>query len=122
MNLTPFVIFGATALLPLCLAGCKPQSADPRQLTDVLERNAQLRSDINHMEALIHQAGDPEPDLAERIAQRKQEVEAAKEELKQLYQRKADQEVRAIHLEARLEAFQDNFTRMQEELHNSPQP
>ncbi len=122
VNLTPSVISCAAALLPLLLAGCNPQSADPQQLGDVIEQNAKLRSDISRMEALIRQAGEPEPDLPDRIARREQELGSSKHELKALIARRGDEEVRAKELEGRLDAFRDRFSQMKKELSNASQP
>ncbi len=122
VNLTPTVLLCAAALLSLLAAGCKPQSADPRRLGDIMEQNAKLRDDISRMEALIRQAGEPEPDLADRIARREQELDASVDEVKKLIDRETEETLRAEELKGRLDSFQHSFTQMQNELNNSPQP
>ncbi len=103
----------------LLLTACGPRSANPQQLTALHEQNALLRDEIARMEALIRQAGDETPGLADQIAQREQEVKAAIDELCQLTRRETELKLRAIHLQGRLDTFQHTFSQMQKELTNS---
>ncbi len=113
------VLLLAAASLPLVLVGCGPRSANPQQMTALHEQNALLRDEIARMETLIRQAGEEDPALAERIAQREQEVKAATEELLRLTRQETDQKLRVLRLRGRLDAFQHNFSQMQKELTNA---
>ncbi len=83
------------------------------------EQNAKLRSEVSRMEALIRQAGEDTPDLADQIAKREQEVAAAYEELSELTKRETELKVQEINLQGRLESFQHTFQQMQKDLTNA---
>ncbi len=116
VKLTLHPLLLATACLPLLLAACGPRSANPRQMTNLHEQNTRLRTEIARLEALIREAGEEEPDLPERIAQREQEVNAATEELCRLTEQETEMKLRALRLQGRLDTFQHNFTQMQKDL------
>ncbi len=109
----------SAALLPLVVAGCGPRSANPHHMTALHEQNSLLRDEIARMETLIRQAGEEEPELADRIAQREQEVKAATDELCRLTERETELKLRALRLQGRLDAFQHSFTQMQKNLTQS---
>ena len=83
------------------------------------EQNETLRQDINRMQALIEQAGEDVPGLAEQIAAAESESAARIKELDTLDARETQLRLRAIELQDRLDAFRASFRMMQSEIANS---
>ncbi len=108
-------------MLPLLTTGCGREAASPQQLTRLHQQNTEMRDKIARMEALISEAGDDIPGLADTIAQREQEVKAAVDEYCHLLDEETRVKVRVYELQNRLGAFEDEFSRLQKELANSHQ-
>lgn len=106
------------AVCTLSLGSCYPQADNPEQLRLAHEQNAVLRKEIVRMQQIIKQAGDIEPDLAESIETKEQELTAALNELKQLKRRQTEAKLRVIQLQDRLDAFRSNFRLLQSETAN----
>ncbi len=115
----PQLLLSAACLLPLLVTGCDSRASNPQQITALHDQNALLRDEIARMETLIRQAGEEEPGLADRIAQREQEVKTATEELCRLTEKETELKLRVLRLQGRLDAFQHGFTQMQKDLTNN---
>lgn len=107
---------GATAVGSLLLIGCDSRTPNPEQLSLLHQQNAQLNKQINAMQALIEQAGEDIPNLAEQIKNKEAEVAEAIKEVDDLNRRESEMKLRVIELQDRLDAFRDSFRRMQDEI------
>ena len=115
-----FHLFSLLAvLLALSGAACAPKTTDPEQLRAMHEQNEALRQDINRMQALIEQAGEDVPGLAEQITAAEAEAAAHIKELDALDSRETQLRLRTIELQDRLDAFRASFRMMQSEIANS---
>ncbi len=121
VKLTLHPLLLSAALLPLLTTGCDIRSTNPHQMTQLHEENMKLRTEIAQMENLIRMAGDDVPGLAERIAQREQELKGTEDELCSLIEQEADLKRRVLRLQRRLDTFQHTFNQMQNELGNANQ-
>lgn len=83
------------------------------------EQNETLRQDINRMQALIEQAGEDVPGLAEQITAAESEAAVHIKELDALDSRETQLRLRTIELQDRLDAFRASFRMMQSEIANS---
>lgn len=68
------------------------------------------------MQALIKQAGEDTPDLAQQIDKRNSDVVAAYQQIEALRQKETRLKMRCIELETRLNTFRDTFTQLQNEI------
>lgn len=109
---------GAAMLSVLTLSTCGPQAADPDKLRAVHEQNAELRREINHMQALIKHAGEITPGLDEEIEKKEADIAAKLHELNELNRKETDTKLRIIELQDRLESFRSTFRIMQDEIAN----
>lgn len=82
------------------------------------EQNAEIRSEISRMNALIKHAGEDVPGLAETIAAREAEIAAAIKELDKLSNDETNTKLRVIELQDRLDAFRAAFRMMQNDIAN----
>lgn len=108
----------ACAACAVSLSSCYPQTDNPEQLRLAHEQNAVLRKEIIRMQQIIKQAGDIEPNLAERIEAKEQELTTVLNELKQLKRQQTEAKLRVIQLQDRLDAFRSNFRLLQSETAN----
>lgn len=109
---TTCIILGALALA----TSCKPQGVDAAKLSELKQRNADLRREIADMKSTIRRAGADVPDLAETIEKRYKEVAQALENLKSLNEQKTEITMRRIALEGRLETFRSTFRELQSQV------
>lgn len=106
------VLLGALALTP----ACKPQGPNIAELSELQRRNARLRLEIARMQALIRQAGEDVPGLADQLDSRNKEVVQAYENLKNLKTQETEMRMRRIELEGRLDAFRSTFRELQSQV------
>lgn len=102
----------------MMMSSCGPQAADPDKLRAVHEQNAELRREINHMQALIKHAGEATVGLDEEIEKKEAEIAANLKELNELNRKETDTKLRVIELQDRLDAFRSSFRIMQNEIVN----
>lgn len=118
---TACILLAALALLP----ACKPQGPNMDELSELQQRNAQLRREIADMQALIRRAGEDVPDLADRLDARYKEVVQAYENYKNLKEQETEIRMRRIELDGRLDAFRSTIREIQLQVAASsskPQP
>lgn len=108
----------ATLLTAVVASSCGPHAADPDKLRTVHEQNAELRREINHMQALIKHAGESTPGLDEEIEKKEAAIAEALNTLNRLNRKETDTKLRVIELQDRLEAFRNSFRIMQDEIAN----
>lgn len=120
LSLTLFAVAAAAGVLPF-FSGCTPKTSDPEQLRAMHEQNAELRREIAQMQGQIEQAGDPVPDLDDRIAEKEKEIAAAIRELDELSEQETEMRLRVIELQDRLDAFRASFRMMQNDIANRKQ-
>lgn len=112
---TACILLAALALVP----ACKPQGPNMSELSELQQRNAQLRSEIAAMEALIRRAGEDTPDLADKLDARYKELVQAYENYKKLKEQETEIRMRRIELEGRLDAFRSTIREAQKQVADS---